>query len=167
MSSLTTYPVHNLTAGPYEPAVLGADLALWVCPTATSTALRNARGIPVFRYQNAGTFPNLNPAGLGWLGAYHAGDLPTVFGTYGLLTDLGKTTAFEVAVSRAMQDHVLAFVKDPARGPQSVGWAPLNASAPRGGTLIRFGADGKVVQNVDGVEVDGQCNGIGTYDQFP
>ncbi|KAJ7876757.1 Alpha/Beta hydrolase protein, partial [Mycena olivaceomarginata] len=167
MSSLTPTPCTTSPRAPTMPAVLGADLALWVCPTATSTALRNAHGIPVFRYQNAGTFPNLNPAGLGWLGAYHAGDLPTVFGTYGLLTDLGKTTAFEVAVSRAMQDHVLAFVKDPARGPQSVGWAPLNASASGGGTLIRFGADGKVVQNVDGVEVDGPCNGIGTYDQFP
>ncbi|KAJ7251171.1 Alpha/Beta hydrolase protein [Mycena haematopus] len=165
MSSLYTYPVNNLTVGPYEPAVLAQDLSLWVCPTATSTAFRNALGIPVFRYQHAGTYPNLNP--LKWLGAYHASDLPMNFGTYGLLTDLGQTTSFEVAVSLSMQDHILAFVKDPHNGPQTIGWEPLKASAPNGGTVLRFGADGKVVQNVNGVEIDGPCKGIGTYDQFP
>ncbi|KAJ7764638.1 Alpha/Beta hydrolase protein, partial [Mycena maculata] len=164
-ASLYTYPVNNLTVGPYEPAVLAADLATWVCPTATTTLLRHALGIPVFRYQNAGTYPNLNP--FAWLGAYHASDLPTNFGTYGLLTNLGQTTPFEVAVSEAIQDHILAFVKDPRSGPQSIGWAPLDPSAPNGGTLIRFGADGKVVQAVDGVQVDGPCRGIGTYSQYP
>ncbi|KAJ6537626.1 Alpha/Beta hydrolase protein [Mycena capillaripes] len=165
MASLYIYPVDNLTVGPYEPAVLAADLSRWVCPTANATVMRNALGIPVFRYQHAGTFPNLNP--LHWLGAYHASDLPTNFGTYGLLTDLGQTTPFEVSVSLAMQDHILAFVKDPQHGPQSIGWEPLDASTAHGGTLIRFGADGKVVQNVNGVEVDGPCKGIGSYNQFP
>ncbi|KAJ7644443.1 Alpha/Beta hydrolase protein [Roridomyces roridus] len=164
-ASLYPYPVNNLTEGPYEPAVLALDLSSWVCPTATTTRLRNALGIPVFRYQNAATFPNLNP--LRWLGAYHASDLPTVFGTYGLLTDLGKTTSFEVVVSEAMQDHILAFVKDPEKGPQKIGWPAFNASSQDGGTLIRFGADGKVVQLVDGLEVDGPCEGIGKYNQFP
>ncbi|KAF7350908.1 Alpha/beta-hydrolase [Mycena sanguinolenta] len=125
----TPYPINNLTAGPYEPAVLALDLSAFVCLTATSTMLRNTLGIPVFRYQNAGTYPNLNP--LTWLGAYHASDLPMNFGTYGLLTDLGQTTPFEVAVSLSMQDHILAFVKDPHNGPQAVGWEPLNASAKR------------------------------------
>ncbi|KAJ7683136.1 Alpha/Beta hydrolase protein [Mycena rosella] len=164
-ASLYTYPVDNLTVGPYEPAVLALDLSVWVCRAATTTLLRNALRIPVFRYQNAGVYPNLNP--FEWLGAYHASDLPMVFGTYGLLTDLGQSTAFEAAVSTALQNHVLAFVKDPHAGPQSVEWQPMNASAPRGGTLLRFGAGGKVVQNVDGVEVDGPCKGIGEYNQFP
>ncbi|KAJ7211115.1 Alpha/Beta hydrolase protein [Mycena rebaudengoi] len=165
MSALVPFPVENLPAGPDEPTVLALDIAFWVCPTANTTVLRNALDIPVFRFQNAGTYPNLNP--LSWLGGYHASDLPIAFGTYGLLTDLGPTTHFEVAVSLAMQDHILAFVKDPHRGPQKIGWQPLNASAPHGGTLIRFGADKKVVQYVDGDEVDGVCKGIGTYNQFP
>jgi carboxylesterase type B len=164
-ASLYTYPVDNLTVGPYEPAVLALDLSLWVCPTVTTTMFRNALGIPVFRYQNAGAYPNLNP--FTWLGAYHASDLPMNFGTYGLLTNLGQTTPFEVAVSLSMQDHILAFVKDPQNGPQTFGWEPLNVSAPNGGTLLRFGADGEVVQNVNGIEVDGPCKGIGTYNQFP
>ncbi|KAJ7430525.1 Alpha/Beta hydrolase protein [Mycena galericulata] len=155
MAALYTYPVDNLTVGPYEPAVLALDLSQFVCPTVNATVVRNALGIPVFRYQNAGMYPNLNP--FSWLGAYHASDLPMIFGTYGLLANLGKTTSFEEAVSASMQDHILAFVKDPQNGPQSIGWQPLNASAPHGGTLLRFGADEKVVQKVDGVEVDGPC----------
>ncbi|KAJ7432830.1 Alpha/Beta hydrolase protein [Mycena galericulata] len=168
MASLYTYPVGNLTVGPYEPAVLALDLsdvAGPVCPTANATFVRNSLDIPVFRYQNAGTYPNLNP--FSWLGAYHASDLPMNFGTYGLLTNLGKTTSFEETVSASMQDRILAFVKDPQNGPKSIGWQPMNASAPRGGTLLRFGAEGKVVQNVNGVDVDGPCKGIGSYNQFP
>ncbi|KAJ7611540.1 Alpha/Beta hydrolase protein [Mycena polygramma] len=165
MYSLLKWPVDNVTAGPYEPAILAADLSEWICPTWMSTMMRNALGIPVFRYQHAGTFPNLNP--FGWSGAYHASDLPMFFGTYALGTALGQTTPFEIAVSRAMQDHLLAFVKDPEHGAQTMGWAPMNASAPDGGTFIRFGAEATVIQTVHGVEVDGPCRGIGLYNQFP
>ncbi|KAJ7806714.1 hypothetical protein B0H14DRAFT_2610278 [Mycena olivaceomarginata] len=73
MSALYPYPVDNLTAGPYKPAVLALDVTLW----------------------NTGTYPNLNP--LRCLGAYHASDLPIAFGTYILLTDLSPTTPFEGA----------------------------------------------------------------------
>jgi hypothetical protein len=113
MSALYPYPVDNLTAGPYKPAVLALDVTLWVFPTANTTVLHNALGIPVFRSQNTGTYPNLNP--LRWLGAYHASDLPIDFGTYCLLTDLSPTTPFEVAVSLAMQDHILAFCQGSSR----------------------------------------------------
>ena len=61
-----------------------------------------------------------------------------------------------------MQDHVLAFVEDPRRGPQRMGWEPLVAGEARGGELIRFGeGDGEVVRRVEGVEVDGVCLGLG------
>jgi hypothetical protein len=163
MSALYPYPVDNLTAGPYKPAVLALDVMLWVFPTANTTVLHNALGIPVFRYQNTGTYPNLNP--LRWLGAYHASNLPIDFGTYCLLTALSPTRPFKVAVSLAMQDHILAFVKDPQGGPQPIGWEPMNAHAPHGGTPIRFSAD-KVVRYVNGEEVDGVCKGIGSYNQF-
>lgn len=168
MSSLVPYPVDNLTAGPYQPAVTAGDVALWVCPTFNSTVYRNrmGAGVPVFRFQHAGMFPNLNQ--FEWLGAYHASDAPIVFGTYGLLDHVANTTRFEVEVSWSMQDHILAFVKDPYQGPQkTMGWKPLVASDPHGGDLIRFGADGKVSQHVNGVEVDGVCQGVREYNPFP
>jgi acetylcholinesterase len=168
MSSLVPYPVNNLTAGPYQPAVTAGDISFGVCPTFNSTVYRNrlGAGVPVFRFQYAGTFPNLNQ--FKWLGAYHGSDLPITFGTYELLDDIAKTTRFEVEVSLSMQDHILAFVKDPFHGPQkTMGWKPLVASDPHGGDLIRFGANGKVSQHVDGVEIDGVCQGLREYDPFP
>ncbi|GLA06216.1 hypothetical protein AnigIFM60653_006742 [Aspergillus niger] len=164
-ASLITYPVNNLTAGPDPDAVLEGDLTDWICPTANSTLLRNQQNIPVYRYQNAGQYPNLNP--FRWLGAYHASDLPMNFGTYPIQEYLGNSTAFEAEVSRTMQDYILTFLKDPLNGPQSLGWQPVNSSLASGGKVLRFGADGKVVQQVDRVQIDGPCRGIGQYDQFP
>ncbi len=169
MSSIVPWPLDNLTAGPYQPYVTSLDLAYAVCPTYNSTVYRNRLGadVPVFRFQHAGTFPNLNR--YKWLGAYHASDLPMIFGTYHLLDGVANTTSFEVQVSRSMQDHVLAFAKDPYHGPQqTMGWNPMVAlSDPYGGDVIRFGADGKVSQHVNGVEIDGVCQGIGDYNPFP
>ncbi|KAJ7116641.1 Alpha/Beta hydrolase protein [Mycena epipterygia] len=151
MSSLVPYPVQNLTAGPYQPAVTAKDIAA-VCGILNSTAYRNrmGAGVPVFRFQYAGTFPNLNH--FKWLGAYHASDLPITFGTYGLLDGIANTNRFEIEVSQSVQDHIFAFAKDPD---------------PHGGDLIRFGADGKVSQDVDGIEIDGACSGVRDYNPFP
>ncbi|GAE00285.1 hypothetical protein ANI_1_1074034 [Paecilomyces variotii No. 5] len=164
MSSLVPLP-RNLTKGPDLTLVFTYDLAEWVCPTYNSTVERTRLGIPVFRYQHAGTFPNLNP--FKWLGAYHGSDVPMNFGTYGLLMNLANTTDFETEVSRTMQHHILAFANDPHYGPQKIGWKALSAGNGSSGELIRFGADGKVVQHVDSIEVDGACQGVGTCNAFP
>lgn len=167
-SSLVPYPVHNLTEGPYQPPITAGNLRFGVCPTFNATVYRNrlGPGAPVFRFQHAGIFPNLNP--FKWLGAYHGSDIPISFGTYRLLDHIANSTSFEEAVSRSMQDHILAFVEDPYHGPQkTMGWMPLVVSDPHGGDLIRFGANGKVTQHVDGIEVDGICQGLGDYNAFP
>jgi acetylcholinesterase len=38
---------------------------------------------------------------------------------------------------------------------------------PGGGDLLRFGADGKVFDHINGTEVDGACAGIVEYNPFP
>jgi carboxylesterase type B len=165
-SALAPWPVDNLTVGPYQPPITDLDVARFVCPTFSSTMYRNRLDIPVFRFQHAGTFPNLNK--YDWLGAYHASDIPIFFGTYHLLDGVADTTQFEIDVSQAMKDHVLAFIKDPYNGPQeTMGWHPMVVSDPNGGDLVRFGADVKVSQHIDGVEVDGVCLGLREYDPFP
>ncbi|KAJ4290191.1 hypothetical protein N0V90_010406 [Kalmusia sp. IMI 367209] len=166
-SSLVPWPAQNLSEGPYQPSVTTGDIA-FVCATFNSTVYRNRMGadVPVFRFQHAGTFPNLNV--YKWLGAYHASDIPMAFGTYDLLDGIANATKFEAEVSQSMQDHVLAFVKDPYHGPQkAMGWMPLVASDLHGGDLIRFGANGKVSQHINGVDVDGVCQGLREYDPFP
>jgi carboxylesterase type B len=57
-----------------------------------------------------------------WLGAYHASELPLVFGTYGLTEPEGSQFPYEVpteneaAVSAYMQGAWVAFAKDPVNG---------------------------------------------------
>lgn len=166
MSTLVPYPVANLTEGPWQPSIHAANIASWVCPSFNATVYRNRLGAPVFRFQHAGEFPNLNH--WKWLGAYHCGETPIAFGTYGLLDHVADSTEFQREVSLSMQDHILAFVKDPFNGPQEeLGWEPMVASDPNGGSFIRFAAGGKVVQRVDGIELNGACEGKGEYDSFP
>ncbi|TQN70329.1 Lipase 1 [Colletotrichum shisoi] len=167
-SSLVPWPKENLTEGPWQPSVTALNIAS-VCGIRNAVVSRNQLSTseaPVYRFQYAGQFPNLNV--YDWLGAYHNSETHLVFGTYGLLDHVAPTTAFQVEVSRAMQDHIMAFAEDPYQGPlKRFGWEPQIVSEAGGGSLLRFGAGGKAVQRIDGVEVDGVCEGLGEYDSFP
>ena len=164
-STLVPWPVSNLTEGPYQPTVTALDIIRGVCATLNATTYRNRLGIPVFRMQYAGTFPNMNY--YKWLGAYHASDLPITFGTYHLLDGVANTTEFEVEVSRGLQDYLLAFINDPYHGLPKMGWNPMNVTDPYGGEMIRLGADGNVTQHIHGIEIDGSCDGSREYNPFP
>ncbi|KAH8737306.1 Alpha/Beta hydrolase protein [Ilyonectria robusta] len=157
-ASLNGWP-DDPAAGPDPAKILSGTLTTWVCTTAATCKLRDALNAPTYRYQFAGNFSNLSP--LPWMGAFHASDLFMNFGTYELP---GDATEHEAAVSRAMQDHILAFARSPHHGAKSMGWAPYHY----GSNVIRFGgSDGKVTQNVSGYEIDGPCYGNGTYDLSP
>jgi acetylcholinesterase len=160
-SSLAPYPVNNLTAGPNPQAVLKGTLNT-VCGISNSSLYRNELDISVYRYVYGGNFSNINP--LWWMGAYHASDLAMMFGTYGIRA--GASSQLEIETSAAMQDHVLAFVKDPVNGPRTVGWMPYD-HRDNGGQMLLFGADGKAVQPVNGTAVEGVCYGVGQYDSMP
>ena len=83
-----------------------------------------------------------------------------LFGTY----DNGEGPVkerLEATTSETMQDMLLSFVRDPWTGPPSMGWPQYDPSAGNGGTMLRFGADGKAVQMVDGGESAGCLYGEG------
>lgn len=103
--------IEDLERGPDQAQVTEINVQGWVCPTLNATNYRSQAGVPVYRMQYAGVFPNLNK--YKWMGAYHASDIVIPFGTYNLLDHVAPTTDFEVEVSRTFQDHLLAFVKDP------------------------------------------------------
>lgn len=89
-----------------------------------------------------------------------------LFGTY----DNGEGPVkeqLEATTSEKMQDLLLAFVRDPTNGPPKAGWPQFNTSAANGGTLLRFGADGKAVQSVNANDVQAVCTGKGPYNPFP
>ncbi|GAB7352165.1 hypothetical protein MBLNU459_g2648t1 [Dothideomycetes sp. NU459] len=145
-----------LTAFPPNQTVAHAlTEQAFVCPAASSALLRAALNRTTYAYQFAGNFSNLAP--VPWAGAYHASDLPLLFGTHGDFR--GASSALEAATSRAMQDRLLAFMRDPRA---VAGWP-----SHQNGGFLRFGADGQAVQNVTAVEVEGVCTGVGTYDSSP
>ena len=102
------------------------------------------------------------------MGAFHSSDLVMLFGSYADGGPSGPPTqALEGITSRTMEDFVLAFMMDPWDGPPKMGWPQFDPSASNGGTLLRFGAGGKAVQNVSSNDVAAVCFGKGKYDPFP
>jgi acetylcholinesterase len=168
-SSLAPWPKDNLTEGPWFPPILEMDIAFGACGTYNSTVYRNrlsTKEAPVFRFQYAAEFPNMNV--YDWLGAYHNSETPLIFGQYRLLDHIAETTEFQIEVSESMQDHIMAFAQNPYNGPQDAfGWEPQVTSEPNGGVILRFGSGGIAAHIVDGIEVDGVCLGAGEYDPFP
>jgi carboxylesterase type B len=162
-ANLVSWPSSNVSAGPYQPTVNAGTLKDWVCPTANTSLVRAAANLTTYRYQYAGRWENETP--YKWLGAYHSSDLVMNFGTYYYnVTNatVGPSKA-EVKTSQVMQDHILAFMKDPVKGPPAIGWHPYHY----GGNVLRFGAQGVPIQNASGYAIDGPCFGNGTYNPFP
>jgi acetylcholinesterase len=161
--SLAPYPVKDPKAGVNQTAANAITEGV-ICGAANSSILRNSIGLTTYRYQYAGNWSNQDP--LPWMGAFHSSDLVMLFGSY---TD-GEGPVkepLEATTSEKMEDLVLSFVKDPYNGPPALGWPHFNTSAKNGGTMLRFGADGKAVQEVNANKVQAVCFGEGPYDPFP
>lgn len=163
-ASLSRYPLTNVTDGPYQPTVDASTVAVFVCLASNTTVSRARRGLTTYRYEYAGNFSSVTP--LHWMGAYHASDVPMVFGTYDVATP-GRVAAavqavsgFERRVAETLQDHVLAFMEDPEHGLRRRGWPAHDDEVERGvrgRNMLRFGAGGVVQRNVSAAEVDDAC----------
>jgi carboxylesterase type B len=146
-NSLVTY--HH--SGVNKTAAEDLTLTAFLCPSAQTSQLRTQAGLKTYRYEYSGNFSNVSP--LPWMGPYHASDLPMLFGTHQDYTNgEGHSTPFEFKVSEKMEDLLLSFMLDPHHGPEKHGWAPYTS-----GEMLRFGADGDVMQNVSVQSVDGVC----------
>ncbi|KAK4149859.1 lipase 1 [Chaetomidium leptoderma] len=157
-SSLTKYPAGNVTAGPYQARVDRETVDIFVCLASNTTRSRAAQGLTTYRYEYAGNFSSLTP--LGWMGAYHASDVPMLFGTYETLGERGAVTGFQKEVAERMQDYVLAFMEDPESGLERAGWLPwgrTEGSSVGGRNMMRFASGGVVARNVSADEVDDAC----------
>jgi acetylcholinesterase len=127
-----------------------ATLSSFQCPAARSSMLREQAGRKTYRWQYAGNFSNVSP--LPWQGAYHSSDLPMLFGSHPDFR--GPSTEEEYQVSEMMQDHLLAFTKDPVSGPAQLGWTDTTS-----GQILRFGVATQVVSSIEETELDSPCNG--------
>jgi carboxylesterase type B len=161
-SSLVSYPVNNLIAGPNATAVTFATLSQFVCPAFFSKNVRAQNNLSTYRYQYAGNYSSVTP--LWWMGAYHASDEPMIFGTYNFS---GRATGLQQQVADTMQDDILAFISDPENGLRSLGWLPDESASGENGPMVRFGAGDSIVTNIDSTEVDNPCLGRGVYNSSP
>lgn len=163
VATLSRYPLTNVTDGPYQPTVNSGTVGIFVCLASNTTVQRGRRGLTTYRYEYAGNFSSVTP--LGWMGAYHASDIPLIFGTYqtptpGRVGAIELVTSFERRVAEAMQDHVLAFMEDPENGLRNRGWPAHDDTVPElGGTrhMLRFAAGGRIARNVSAAEIDDAC----------
>ena len=166
--TLSKYPTENVTAGPYQPRIDSETVDIFVCGTSNTTQSRLKQGLTTYRYDYSGNFSSLTP--LWWMGAYHASDVPMVFGTYDRYGGPGSKTFFSNAeenpvtefqrtVAEAMQDYVLAFLRDPENGLRRKGWLPYGDPAGAGGgkNMLRFAAGETLAKNVSAAELDDAC----------
>jgi carboxylesterase type B len=161
--SLSPYPVHHVERGPNQTAANLITEEI-LCGAANSSILRATDDLVTYRYQYAGNWTNQDP--LPWMGAFHSSDLVMLFGSYG--TGEGPVTQpLEGETSAKMGELVLSFMEDPYNGPPGMGWPQFDPTAKNGGTMLRFGADGKVMQEVNANKVQAVCFGKGPYNPFP
>lgn len=77
----------------------------------------------MWRYRYAAAFPDTTS--FPYAGAYHASEIPEVFGTYPLSNQYGNVTDVQIKLSAYMQGVWANFVKNPDAGP---GWPRLGTN---------------------------------------
>lgn len=110
--------------------------------------------------------PSSKTSSRGLLTVSREGDLVMWFGSYP--EGEGAPTKLEGQASATMGELLLSFVTDPYNGPEALGWPAFDPTARDGGTMLRFGADGKTVQKVAANDVQAVCTDpSASYDHSP
>ncbi|KAJ3557787.1 hypothetical protein NP233_g11658 [Leucocoprinus birnbaumii] len=125
-----------LASAPPFVTELAADLEThlgFTCPAGANALNRLGAGVPTWRYQYQAVFRDISTRPD--LRAWHASELPIVFGTYNQSTAIPKTQD-EIALSRYMQSAWVAFARDPQKGLSNFGWPAYN---PTSQSLVQLG----------------------------
>jgi carboxylesterase type B len=143
--------------GPNTTAAELTRLSSFFCPSTYQIQLRQQAGLgeQTFSYFYGGNFSNIAPKP--WMGAYHSGELPLIFGTDGDFR--GPSTDFEEQTSRAMQKAYVAFAAGGAEGLRATGWMPYTKL---GEDVVRnFGnaTTGEAVGDIAMSWSEGRCAG--------
>ncbi|KAJ6528103.1 Alpha/Beta hydrolase protein, partial [Mycena capillaripes] len=138
----------QLPGVPVNPNLDALTNVTFLCTAAETARLRQGQGLTTFRYRYDGDFPNISPPE--YPGAYHAAELPLLFGTAGQFH--GASTEYEDVVSRKLQDLWLDFVSDPAGGLLRAGWGSFGAEK-----AALLGGEDAPLKVVDMQELDGVC----------
>ncbi|KAF9562980.1 alpha/beta-hydrolase [Agrocybe pediades] len=146
-----------LTSGVSTPTISEmlsdvTTLLLFTCSTSLSALNRVANSVPTWRYQYQGVFPDISTRPE--LRAYHASEIPLVYGTYN--TSTIPATPAEIALSKFMQGAWVAFARNPKQGLLSLGWPMYN---PNTTSLAQLGnpANATGMTLTKGSLVDSAC----------
>ncbi|KAH0588689.1 hypothetical protein H2248_004496 [Termitomyces sp. 'cryptogamus'] len=101
---------------------------IFTCPASTTALNRLNANVPTWRYQYQAVFPDISPRPD--IRAYHASELPVVFGT------MPDPSATEEALSRFVQSAWVAFARNSAQGLVDIGWPQYS---PNTTTLAQIG----------------------------
>ncbi|KAF8521224.1 carboxylesterase [Hysterangium stoloniferum] len=93
------------------------------CPAVTTSNDRVTAGVPTWRYQYQAIFPDISSRPD--LRAFHASEIPIVFGTYNA-SPFGPPTDAEIVFSKYVQGAWVAFARDPHQGLVNYGWPTYN-----------------------------------------
>ncbi|KDR75551.1 hypothetical protein GALMADRAFT_68919 [Galerina marginata CBS 339.88] len=108
-------------------------LVTFTCPAGAAAQERLNAKVPTWRYQYQAVFPDISSRPD--LRAYHASEIPIVFGTYNTST-LAPPTSNEVALSKYVQAAWVAFARNPSQGLLNFGWPLYN---PATASLAQLG----------------------------
>jgi carboxylesterase type B len=95
---------------------LATDIVFGCSSGIVANLTSNLLDVPAWEYVYDAVVPSMSRVEGADLGAWHAGELALLFGTY----VRENATEVDASVSRAFQKHFGDFIKDPFRGP---GWA--------------------------------------------
>jgi hypothetical protein len=130
------------------------------CGAALRASISLYHGLKVWRYRWFGTYPNTDLSTTRNYGAYHASELPIIFGIPPYGEGVPENTPGEIEMMKYMTGAWAAFAKDPVAGLTSYGWPTYQ---PAGQTLARLAFGNSTgVSLVKGTFYDGACT-----DAFP
>ncbi|KAF9562984.1 carboxylesterase [Agrocybe pediades] len=126
----------------------------FTCNAGVTAQDRLKAKVPTWRYQYQAVFANQSPRQD--MRAYHASEIPIVFGTYNTST-FAPPTADEIALSKYMQTAWVAFARNPSQGLVNFGWPlynPTTSSTAQLGNL----ANSTGVSFTQGSLIDTVCS---------
>ncbi|KAL0941190.1 carboxylesterase [Colletotrichum truncatum] len=141
---------------------LGFNNIAFTCPTGRRAARAAAAGHPTWRYRYFGDFPNIAITTTPPSGAWHASELPVLFGT--VPEAAIKNTPQEVAIGKYLRGAWAAFAKDTKAGLLDYNchgpWPQYKPNDEN--TLNRIGFQNETGSNLaPGGSYDGLCAMLG------
>ncbi|KAG6827128.1 hypothetical protein H0H92_013130 [Tricholoma furcatifolium] len=126
---------------------------VFTCPAGAAALDRVNANVSTWRYQYQAVFPDISTRPD--LRAYHASEIPVIFGTF------ISPTATEKELSKFIQGAWVAFARDPAQGLIDLGWPQYS---PTTNTLAQIGGffNETGITLTEGDLIDFTCNSTDT-----